>query len=138
MEKKYPTNEGLNFIVCDDIREEQNNKLILVGVYGGGDILFEPKGSDDVVYNLPSLALFFQFLDGFGEFNGSFELVDPSGNHVINHADTGVLTKKDTGALVFYAKVNNFNVKEFGQYKAVMRLDDEEYEKVFQIKCGES
>ena len=74
MDKQFPTDEKLVFYVCDAIRAEANNKLGLLGIYLGGDIILE-KGTPTV---LPTLGVFFQFMDGAGEFKGRLQVMTPS------------------------------------------------------------
>ena len=66
-----------NCLLCDDIRQEKNNKLIILGVFSG-DILI-PKVPANI-----SLAFFIDgFADVLGETSIWFKLSGPGEGHVI-------------------------------------------------------
>lgn len=126
---KLPTKEKLNFVLCEDIRQEVGNKLTFLGVYAGGDIIFKPGAA----HVLSSLAFFFGFRDGSGEFLGRFRVVAPD-NATMIESDTGKLVKAPDHGMNFFAAVRGFEFRVLGTYRAILSLDGTDYDVPFDVR----
>lgn len=129
MQKKYPTDEKTSFILCEDIRQETGNKVSFLGVYGGRNIIFRGEGEK---VQLPSLAFVFSFLDGEGEFNITFSIINSKKDEIFSQP-AGILKKKLGKIMNVYLKVSPFAGKVFGKFSARLKLDEKTYERTFEL-----
>lgn len=137
MERVYPGKSNVNFVLCEDIRQEISGKLLFVGVFAGGDIRLHRKDSSGF-YVIPALAVFFQFADpdSFGKFKGRFELYPPDSDKPIQQSDIGEMEKSEGRVMNFYANIHGLKMDRFGLYKAVVSLDDKQYVHTFEVCEG--
>lgn len=133
--KVYPTQEEMAFIVCDDIRAEAGNKMGLLGVYGGYEIVFQ----DDALNNsqeslsIPSLSFYFSFRDGVGNYTSRISV--KYGDRSLLDEEMGVIPKQEGRAGVVAFKMAPFTVAGFGTYTVSLVLDgDREYSHPFEIR----
>lgn len=127
MKKVMPTDEQVVFLLCEHIRQEQGNKLTLIGLYSGGNIIFPHADG----MNLPSVSMLFIFSDGVGSFKGRFALIDPDGNAMLDH-DWGEMSKTLEHKMNMIVQVSPFKAK-IGEYIARADLDGYIYERRFTI-----
>ena len=129
MEKVLP--REVVVLVGENVREEKGNKISLMGLYVGDDILIhsaEPK------VHLPSLSILVIVRDGQGVFESALVLLEPSGKERAL-GEREVEKVKEQNA-IFAVTLNNYLVEEFGDYRVKLRLDEEEYEYTFGIKSS--
>lgn len=110
-------------LLADDIREEKNGKISLIGIYTGGNIMIE--GVLPVAF--PKFCFFVRFYDGDGEFKVDCALTGPDGEALLNvKKGMKLIAKKNTyGNLnVFLAP---FNIAKEGEYRFTVNLDDKEF-----------
>ena len=118
----YPNN--IDFIMADDVIEEKNtNKLTIIGYYAGDNILFE-KG-EKPGKALGQLSILAKFKDGSGDYNTCFKLLSPSDKELFNKEEKK--TKKENESIVMGLKISPFKIDEFGEFKYILKLDNEEY-----------
>lgn len=127
----YP--DTCQFILCEDTHQQaDNNKLNIIGVFAGDNIVLngQPVGG-----NLPSLCLMAIFRGGQGTYTLSAEIVPPNGVPNLQHAARAQQIAKPDPAqnLVSVFKWINFQVLEFGRYSANIRLDNQLYSYSFVI-----
>jgi len=136
VEKTYPSDERVQFILCEDVRQEMGNRYSALGIYGGDVLIVEKLGegqSLDTGVSLASLATIFTFVDGQGQFDGSFELVAPDGT-VQMRETFGQLTKPSmTHRMNVISVLKPFALHGLGMYKAAAILDGKRYEREFKI-----
>lgn len=129
MDKQFPTDEKLVFYVCDAIRQEANNKMALLGIYLGGDIVLEE--APPVV--LPSLGVFFQFLDGAGEFAARLQVLTPKKDIPID-VDLKNITIKEGMRQTTALTINVMKFEVPGDYLFRLLLDDRAYDRVINVR----
>jgi hypothetical protein len=124
VKKAYPSTEAATFLVAEDVRVEQGGKLIAIGVYAGARIVMlkKPSASDPVKLRL---VCFFAFQDGTGTFATRFALIGPNGEVIHEHTFDDSVKQPDRSLLLGVGAV--FEIKELGDYKARVALDDHEY-----------
>lgn len=133
MDKLYPQAEDLNFVLCDEIRQEIGNKISLMGVYSGGDLIVPKK--DDKKHVVASLSFFFGFTNGEGIFEGKFVIKDPTGKVILTNPIKELKKEKDKG-MNFVAAVKPFHLT-IGKYTVSLWLDDHEFINTFDVKEGD-
>ena len=77
MNKSLPKSDGSSFFLCEDVREEVNNKLSIIGVFPNDDIVLQK----DIV--IPSLMVVLFARGGEGPCETRVSLTDPKGETVI-------------------------------------------------------
>jgi hypothetical protein len=131
-----PTQENLDFIICEEIRQEYGNKLSLLGVFGGGIGIDTAKSSGSTnTYAIPSLSFYFNFRDGEGTFKADIKILDPD-NEIILEDDAGELTKQPSASMCFYLSCRPFIFKKVGEYVAQLTLNETRYVGRFSVKHG--
>jgi hypothetical protein len=93
---KYPSDARALFLLCESVRQEQNSKLTLLGLYTGGELLVP---LDTKLVTLQSLGILFIFYDGEGTFSPTLNLFAPSGAVIIKDAKVQAGTKESDGAI---------------------------------------
>jgi hypothetical protein len=78
-----PTDANVDFLVCDEARQEPDGKINLLGLYPSREIRLNPEAQLPVGLNL---GFVFVLRDGDGEFSASFRIADPLGKELLNHA----------------------------------------------------
>src|SRR5437588_5302234 len=88
MNKSLPKSDGSSFLLCEDVREEVNNKLSIVGVFPNDDIVLQK----DIL--IPSLMVVLFARGGEGPCETRISLTDPKGQTVIESPkQTAVIEK---------------------------------------------
>jgi hypothetical protein len=133
--KKYPRQSSIRFTLCDDIRQEVNGKVSLMGIYAADKVvLLDPKPIPEqkALAVLPSMALAFFIANAEGSLNMSVQLVPPSGakSPVLNIGP--VVAEKGRSAITG-AFLRPFVVQEYGTHKVLLHLDDRKYEFSFEV-----
>ena len=119
---KFPTDEGLIFILCDDFRHEGNGKMSIFGVYGDTMMVAQPLAQERVA--LPSLGLYIAFKDGVGKFQMSIELIAPDNVVLIPGGTVQPVEKQSVGWMNVALKLSPFE-GVFGEYDIEISLQDE-------------
>jgi hypothetical protein len=126
MKKSLPKSDGSSFLLCEDVREEVNNKLSIIGVFRNDDIVLQK----DIV--IPSLMAVLFARGGDGPCETRISLTDPKGQTVIESPKQTVVLEKD--------KVHPAAVRVLapelmvGQYTIKFFFDDVPIQRTFEVK----
>lgn len=135
--KKFPSDNGLIFLVCDDFRQENGGKTTLLGVYG--NTLVAEKGKEngnEEEFAIPSLAFYTAFSDGEGEFTASIQVKGPDGTLLLPPDTKQIVSKKSDGWLTLAFKMMPFRITP-GTHTLVIYLDDKEYARDFYVQLSD-
>ena len=137
MRRKYPKFEKIKFLMCEQVRPEINRKVSIMGLYPGDHIVFFPEVKGQYPYTLAALSFMFIFPDGVGEFDASFEMIDPAGNPVQKVSlDSIILTAGGTGGIVVNINTVQFNAE--GDYFAALHLGNKRYDFPFGVSSTDA
>jgi hypothetical protein len=126
MNKSLPKSDGSSFLLCEDVREEVNNKLTIIGVFPNDEILLQ-KG-----ILIPSLMAILFARGGEGSFETRVSLTDPKGQAVIESPkQTTVLEKSKVHLAAIRVLAPELVV---GQYTIKFFFDDESIQRTFEVK----
>jgi hypothetical protein len=126
MKKSLPKSDGSSFLLCEDVREEVNNKLTIIGVFPNDDIVLRK----DVV--IPSLMAVLFARGGEGTCETKISLTDPKGQAVIESPkQTTVLEKNKVHLAAIRVLAPELLV---GQYTIKFFFDEEAIQRSFEVK----
>jgi hypothetical protein len=126
MNKSLPKSDGSSFLLCEDVREEVNNKLTIIGVFPNDDIVLRK----DVV--IPSLMAVLFARGGEGTCETRISLTDPKGQAVIESPkQTTVLEKNKVHLAAIRVLAPELLV---GQYTIKFFFDGEAIQRSFEVK----
>src|SRR5579863_1273895 len=128
MSNSVPQSDGSSFLVCEDVREEVNNKLSVIGVFQNDTIALQ----EEVL--IPSLMAVLFARGGEGSCETKVSLTDPQGNTVIESPKQTVILEKDNVHLAAVRVLAPHLI--VGQYKIKFYFDDETIERSFQVKSA--
>ncbi len=126
MNKSVPKSDGSSFLLCEDVREEVNNKLSIIGVFPNNDIVLQK----DIV--VPSVMAVLFARGGEGSCDTRVSLTDPKGQTVIESPKKTVNLEKDTAYLAAIRVLAPELV--VGQYTIKFFFDDSAIERTFEVK----
>lgn len=126
MNKSVPKSDGSSFLLCEDVREEVNNKLSIIGVFPNNDIVLQK----DIV--VPSIMAVLFARGGEGSCETRVSLTDPKGHTVIESPKKAVVLEKDTAYLAAIRVLAPELV--VGQYTIKFFFDDSAIERTFEVK----
>src|SRR6267378_1931191 len=120
-EKQYPS--ASRFLIADDVREEINKKVSIVGAFTGDEIqvLGVKLGKLEPGHAFP-LALLAVFKGGEGTFDIQFAIITPS-NKETKFDQTLKLEMKSGSPANVILKFPLFPLSEFGEYQFVLSFD---------------
>jgi hypothetical protein len=126
MKKSLPKSDGSSFLLCEDVREEVNNKLSIMGVFPNDEVVLQK----DVL--IPSLMVILLARGGEGSSETRVSLTDPKGQTVIESPkQTAVLEKNK----VHLAAVRVFAPElTVGQYTVKFFFDDVPIQRTFEVR----
>jgi Family of unknown function (DUF6941) len=128
MNSSVPKSDGSSFLLCEDVREEVNNKLSIIGVFPNNDIVLQK----DVV--VPSVMAVLFARGGEGSFETKISLTDPKGQTVIESPKKTVILEKDTAYLAAIRVLAPELV--VGQYTIRFFFDGSTIERTFKVKTA--
>ena len=103
-------------VLCDDVRREDNGKLILIG-------LFEVIGGPEYPLVYPGMAVVNRWCNGLGEFRQRVRLVDAE-NKVVVETPESALQLTDLRATVTAVSIlRNITIAKPGRYAVEVLLD---------------
>jgi hypothetical protein len=128
MTKSLPKSDGASFLLCEDVREEVNNKLSMIGVFPDDEILLRK----DIL--VPSLMAILFARGGEGSCETRISLTDPKGQTVIETPKKTVILEKNK---VYLAAIRIL-VPELmvGQYAIKFFFDDAPIQRTFEVKTA--
>lgn len=123
----YPTKDRVSFLVAEDIRQEANGKISLLGVFTGGDVLVVGDPAQATL----KLIFLWVFENGEGKYKAQITLTAPSGKRLFESPEVDIDKGANTNATfaIVFAHVGF----EEGVYTATMHLDNETYPRAFRI-----
>lgn len=128
MNKSAPKSEGSSFLLCEDVREEVNDKLSIIGVFPNDDIVLQK----DIV--VPSVMAVLFARGGEGPCETRISLTDPKGQTVIESPKkTVVLDKKNAYLAAIRVLAPELVV---GQYTIKFFFDDVPIQRTFEVKTA--
>ena len=128
MNKSAPKSDGSSFLLCEDVREEVNNKLSIIGVFPNDDIVLQK----DIV--VPSVMAVLFARGGEGPCETRVSLTDPKGQTVIESPKkTVALEKNNTYLAAIRVLAPELLV---GQYTIKFFFDDVSIERTFEVKTA--
>jgi hypothetical protein len=126
MNKSMPKSDGSSFLLCEDVREEVNNKLTVIGVFPNDYIVLQK----DVL--IPSLMAVLFARGGEGSFETRVSLTDPKGQMVIESPKQITILEKDK---VHLAAVRVLAPElALGQYTIKFFFDDKPIQRTFEVR----
>jgi hypothetical protein len=128
MNKSVPKSDGSSFLLCEDVREEVNNKLSIIGVFPNNDIVLQK----DIV--VPSVMAVLFARGGEGPCETRVSLTDPKGQTVIESPKKTVVLENDTAYLAAIRVLAPELV--VGQYTIKFFFDDSAIERSFEVKSA--
>jgi hypothetical protein len=128
MNKSVPKSDGSSFLLCEDVREEVNNKLSIIGVFPNDDIVLQK----DVV--VPSVMAVLFARGGEGPCETRISLTDPKGQTVIESPKKTVVLDKSNAYLAAIRVLAPELI--VGQYTIKFFFDDAAIERTFEVKAA--
>jgi hypothetical protein len=126
MKKSLPKSDGSSFFLCEDVREEVNNKLSIIGVFQNDDIVLQ----EDIV--IPALMAVLFARGGKGPCETRVSLTDPKGQTLIESPKQTVVLEKDK---VHLAAVRVLAPQLMvGEYTIEFFFDDVPIQRTFEVK----
>jgi uncharacterized protein DUF6941 len=126
MKKSLPKSDGSSFLLCEDVREEVNNKLSIIGVFPNDDITLQK----DIV--IPSVMAVLFARGGEGSCETRILLTDPKGQTVIESPKKTIVLEKDNAYL---AAVRVLAPElTVGLYTINFFFDDVPIQRTFEVK----
>jgi len=126
MKKSLPKSDGSSFLLCEDVREEVNNKLSIIGVFPNDDIVLQKE----IV--IPSIMAVLFTRGGEGPCETRISLIDPKGQTVIESPKKTVVLEKNNAYLAaIRVLAPELTV---GQYTIKFFFDDELIQRTFEVK----
>lgn len=128
MNKSVPKSDGSSFLLCEDVREEVNNKLSIIGVFPNNDIVLQKE----IV--VPSVMAVLFARGGEGSCETRVSLTDPKGQTVIESPKKTVVLEKDTAYLAaIRVLAPELSV---GRYTIKFFFDNSAIERSFEVKTA--
>ena len=126
--KSLPKSDGSSFLLCEDVREEVNNKLTIIGVFPNDHIILQ---KDNVI---PSLMAVLFARGGEGPCETRISLTDPKGQFVIESPKQTIILEKNK---VHLAAIRVLAPQLLvGQYTIKFFFDDESIQRSFEVKTA--
>jgi hypothetical protein len=123
--KSLPKSDGSSFFLCEDVREEVNNKLSIIGVFQNDNIVLEKE----IV--VPAVMAILFARGGEGPCETRVSLTDPKDQTVIESPKRTVVLEKDT---MYLAAVRVLAPELLvGQYTVKFFFDDVPIERTFEV-----
>jgi Family of unknown function (DUF6941) len=126
MKKSLPKSNGSSFLLCEDVREEVNNKLSIIGVFPNDDVVLQKN----IV--IPSLMAVLFARGGEGSCETRVSLTDPKGQTVIESPKQTVVIEKNK---VYLAAIRVLAPQLMvGRYTIKFFFDDTPIQRTFEVK----
>jgi hypothetical protein len=126
MSKSLPKSDGSSFLLCEDVREEVNNKLSIIGVFPNDEIVLQK----DIL--IPSLMAVLFARGGEGPCEKRVSLTDPKGQAVIESPkETTILEKNKIYLAAIRVLAPELMV---GRYTIKFFFDDVPIQRTFQVR----
>jgi hypothetical protein len=138
MKKKLPEARQVRCHLCEDVRQEINGKLSLLGLYPDDTIIVLGKPASalppGVVAHL-NLAVVIVVTGGAGKFDGILRIVAPGGKALFESPMMPVTIERGRSATAGW-KIQGVLFPRFGEYKIEFALDRKRYTFAFRVIDG--
>ncbi|HYM71714.1 MAG TPA: hypothetical protein VET89_01945 [Stellaceae bacterium] len=124
-----PTDENVDFLVCDVAQQRPDGKIDLTGFYPTGEIKVDPNAQLPASMNL---AFVFVLKDGAGDFRVSFRLYDPLGKELTHNPLPNIKKPSDQGQTL-WVNLGQIPVVNLGHYAVELAIDDQRYRRTIRI-----
>lgn len=124
-----PTDANVDFLVCDEARQESDGKVNLLGFYPSGEIRLDPNSKLPATLNLGCV---FVIRDGDGEFRASFRVADPLGKELANHTLPDIRKTPNQGYSLSL-NVQAIPILNFGNYALELSVGDQRFRRTIRI-----
>jgi len=128
MKKSLPKSDGSSFLLCEDVREEVNNKLSIIGVFPNDEILLQKN------ILIPSLMAVLFARGGEGSCETTVSLTDPKGQTMIESPKQKVVFEKNKAHLAAIRVLAPHLM--VGQYTIKFLFDDVPIQRSFEVKTA--
>lgn len=118
-----------DLIMCDDIRKEDNGKLIFIGVYNEGNVIITGK----MPYIFQKLSFIVKLKGGKGEFAFTAILKDPDDKKIISMTVGPVIFEDEKKDFTLFIVIASLKIEKKGDYSFLMKEQDKE-EFIFDYK----
>ena len=133
-EKIYPTDAKTLLLLADDVRQEVDGKVTLMGYMPGDTLTLGPQPPTSAPQEaLQSLAMIVVFQDGAGEFELLVSLIGPDGKDRFAGSVKQTVRKNTDGAMNVNLVMRPMFV-HVGTYHLTVSLDDRTYKRSFLMK----
>ena len=126
MNKSLPKSDGSSFLLCEDVREEVNNKLSIIGVFQNDEIVLQK----DIL--IPSLMAVLFARGGEGPCETKVSLTDPAGQTMIESPKQTVVLEKNKAYLAAVRVLAPHLM--IGQYTIKFFFNDALIQRSFEVK----
>jgi hypothetical protein len=127
-----PANDKIEFIVCENVRQETYGKLSLLGFFGAEEIRVDRALPFPAAF---PLAFVFVLREGEGNFKVEIELHNPVGD-VLFKSDLPNAVKLPERNHTITVNFTPFIVPTPGIYSVVLKLDGHEFTRRLNIRVG--
>lgn len=103
-------------VLCDDVRREDNGKLMLIG-------LFEVIAGLEFPLAYPGMAVVNRWCNGVGEFRQRVRLVDADNKTVVETADSPLVLPDMRASVTAVSILRNIQFAKPGRYAVEILLD---------------
>jgi hypothetical protein len=124
-----PTDDNVEFLVCEAIRQTPDGKFDLAGYYPMREIKIEPNTQLPVGLNL---TFVFILKDGEGRFRGVHRIADPLGAE-LHKFDLPEVVKPAGLGHVLMLPVAGIPIARSGHYPIILELDGQPYRRSVRI-----
>jgi hypothetical protein len=124
-----PTDENIDFLLCDAVRQNPNGKLDLAGYFPIAEVKLESTA------RLPAeidLTFVFVLKDGDGQFRAIFRIVDPLGRE-LHHHEIAELKKSPDFLHVMMLPVTRIPITNSGNYEISLEIAGQRYRRSVRI-----
>ena len=124
-----PTDANVDFLVCDEVQQEPDGKVNLIGLYPTSEERIDSGVKLPVSLNL---AFVFILKDGDGHFRPVFRLADPLGREMHKSSVPDIRKPAGTGHTVSM-NITTIPIMNFGTYSAVLEIEGERFQRNVRI-----
>src|SRR5579862_4681455 len=124
-----PTDANVDFLVCDEVQQEPDGKINLIGLYPTREVRIEAGVKLPATLNL---AFVFVLQDGEGHFRPVFRLADPLGRELHKSAVPDIRKLAGTGHTVSM-NITTIPIMNFGVYSAILEIEGQRFQRDVRI-----
>jgi hypothetical protein len=132
---KHKAFEVKDVLLCDDIRVEENKKLIYIGVYPAGNVIIIGK----IPFTFPKLSFVIKIRANKGEYSLDSFLKGPNGKTIVNLPNAKLNIEEDNKEMTLFfsivgVKIENTGLHIFESYEKDEMLIEYKFQVIRQNK----